>query len=315
MNRSVRYGLLLVAAITAVNTAFALLARIIARELPESLSLRLFAVILGSLLSAIVIAFIVVASVPVLREWLMTYRRLLRLENIGHPLLVRLSREAPGTYHHTLLVADLASKAASRIGVDARLTRIAGYFHDIGKLGQPVYFVENQRGENPHDQLNDPLKSAAIILGHVREGLVLGKQHSLPKEILDGIPQHHGTLVLKQFYEQAKEKGLEVRLAQFRYPGPRPLSKEAGLLMLSDNAEAKVRALPGKSASAIKDAVEEAITERFKEKQLDLTGFTERDYQRIRDSFAESFVALHHRRLPQASREAAPYESYAPRRR
>jgi len=245
----------------------------------------------------------------------MTYRRLLRLENIGHPLLVRLSREAPGTYHHTLLVADLASKAASRIGVDARLTRIAGYFHDIGKLGQPVYFVENQRGENPHDQLNDPVKSAAIILGHVREGLVLGKQHSLPKEILDGIPQHHGTLVLKQFYEQAKEKGLEVRLAQFRYPGPRPLSKEAGLLMLSDNAEAKVRALPGKSASAIKDAVEEAITERFKEKQLDLTGFTERDYQRIRDSFAESFVALHHRRLPQASREAAPYESYAPRRR
>lgn len=298
MNQTIRYGLFLVAAITSVNTAFALISRLISRELPESQWLRLFAIILGSLLSALVIALIVITTAPVLREWLLTYRRLSRLENMNHPLLSRLSREAPGTFHHTILVSDLAAKAAKAIGADAQLTRIAGYFHDIGKLSSPEHYVENQKGLNPHDSMDDPIKSAAIIINHVKEGFAMGKKQGLPQEILDCIPQHHGTLVVKQFYERAKEKGLDVKLSQFRYPGPRPLTKEAALLMLADNAEAHVRALPQKTAQAIKEAVETAISERYAEKQLTLCGFSEQDFRKIRDSFTETLSALHHRRIP-----------------
>jgi putative nucleotidyltransferase with HDIG domain len=298
MNRSLRYGLFLVAAITGVNLSFSLLFRVIARELPESQLLRLFAIVAAAALSAVVITAIVVVSSPVLRDWLLTYRRLSRLENISHPLLVRLSKEAPGTYHHTMLVSDLAAKAAKAIGADARLARIAGYFHDIGKLISPAHFVENQRGKNPHDTLNDPEKSAQLIIGHVKEGIQLARQHGLPPELIDAIVQHHGTLLLKQFYEEAKAKNLPIKATRFRYPGPRPLSKEAALLMLADNAEARVRALPRKSPPEIRQAVEEAITERYREKQLDLSGLSSRDLERIRDVFTDTFAALHHRRLP-----------------
>ncbi len=298
MHKTLRYGLFLVAAITVVNTAFALVARLISRELPESQWLRLFAVILGSLLSALVIALMVITTTPVLREWLLTYRRLFRLQNMNHPLLVRLSREAPGTFHHTLLISDLAAKAAKAIGSDAQLTRIAGYFHDIGKVISPEYYVENQKGQNPHDAMGDPIKSAAILISHVKEGISLGKKHGLPQEILDCIAQHHGTLVLKRFFEQAKEAKLDVKSSQFRYPGPRPLSREAALLMLADNAEARVRALSQKTPRIIKDTIEEAISERYKEKQLALCRFSDADFIKIRDSFTETLVALHHRRVP-----------------
>jgi putative nucleotidyltransferase with HDIG domain len=299
MNRTLRWGLFLTLAITLINATFTLVFRLVAKELPESQILRLLVILFASFLSALVISILVVGSSPVLRDWLLTYRRLSRLGNLSHPLLVRLSKEAPGTYHHILLVADIAAKAANLIGADPMLARIAGYFHDVGKLSQPSFFVENQRKINPHDSLHSPLESAKIIIGHVKEGIALAREHGLPREILDCIAQHHGTLLLRQFYEEAKVKGLPVKASQFRYPGPRPLSKEAALLMLADNAEARVRAITHKSATTIRQAVEEAIAERYRERQLDLSGLTQTDFSKIRDSFTESFLALHHQRLPE----------------
>lgn len=171
-----------------------------------------------------------------------THLQLLELAHPTQPLLARLAREAPGTYHHSLVVGNLAEAAAEAVGADPLLTRVAVLYHDIGKVLHPELYVENQANRvNVHDVL-DPVTSARLIKEHVTEGVKLAKRARLPKPIVEIIQQHHGTTLIKYFYAKAKELGLPVEEEEFRYPGPRPQSKEAAIVMLADSVEAAVRA-------------------------------------------------------------------------
>jgi putative nucleotidyltransferase with HDIG domain len=169
--------------------------------------------------------------------------QLMELAHPDQPLLRRLMREAPGTYHHSLMVSNLAERAAEMIGADALLTRVCAFYHDIGKIERPYYFVDNQVGiGNVHEEL-DPKTSAAIIAEHVRDGVRLGQKYRLPRRVLDAIPQHHGTMLIKYFYHKALQQDPNVNPEDFRYLGPKPQTKENAILMLADGVEAAVRAM------------------------------------------------------------------------
>ena len=169
--------------------------------------------------------------------------QLMELAHPDQPVLRRLMQEAPGTYHHSLVVSNLAERAAEMIGADALLTRVCAYYHDIGKVVRPYYFIDNQAGmKNVHDDL-PPRESAAIIAGHVTDGIELGRKNRLPKRVLDAIPQHHGTMLIKYFYVKASKEDPNVDPDDFRYPGPKPQTKENAILMLADGVEATVRAM------------------------------------------------------------------------
>ena len=183
---------------------------------------------------------------------------------LTHPsnvLLKRLQVEAPGTYHHSMMVEYIAEAAAEQIRTNSLLVRGGAYYHDIGKLKRPQYFIENQiEGENIHDTLSPPL-SALVILSHVQEGINLAKEYGLPGVMIDFISEHHGTTCLSYFYNKAKESGDEVDKAQYCYPGPKPRSRETALLMLADSVEAAVRALGLSvlSVAALDDTVRQVI--------------------------------------------------------
>src|SRR5207247_1263840 len=155
----------------------------------------------------------------------------------NHPLLRQLLLRTPGTYHHSLLVGNLAERAAEVIGADPLVARVGAYYHDIGKMRNPTAFIENQTGQNPHDEL-DPLVSAGIVAAHVKDGLALADRYRLPARIREMIPGHHGTSVVKYFFQIAQQRGQSPDERSFRYPGPRPHSKEAGIVMLADGTEA-----------------------------------------------------------------------------
>ena len=234
--------------------------------------------------------------------------RLDRLTRGDHPLLMRLQDEAPGTYHHSMMVATLAEAAARRIGADARLARVGAMFHDIGKLAQPRYYIENtvEGEENPHHEL-PPEASAARIREHVTNGVVLARQYGLPAEVRVFIPEHHGTRLIAFFYRQAVKDSPLVDEADFQYEGPRPQSRETAIVMLADSCEATVRALEAKENVDIRKAIDDTIQERSNEGELDESGLTVRDIRVIADTFRDSLRALHHRRIvyPPASPEEA----------
>jgi len=162
---------------------------------------------------------------------ILTVFQLLELANPSQPLLRRLLVETPGTYHHSLMVGNLAERAAEAIGADPLLTRVAAYYHDIGKLANPLAFIENQTGTNPHDDL-DPAVSASIVSAHVRDGLALADRYRLPPQIREIIPGHHGTSLIRYFHTLAQQRGAVVDEAAFRHPGPKPRSKEAGINLM-----------------------------------------------------------------------------------
>ncbi|MHB2155814.1 HD family phosphohydrolase [Calditrichota bacterium GD2] len=212
---------------------------------------------------------------------------LLELSDLNHPLLKKLSLEAPGTFHHSMVVGNLAEAAAKAIGANPLLARVGSYYHDIGKMEKPQYFVENQmNAENRHDQLN-PNMSALILASHVKNGIELAKKYGIPKRIRDFIPEHHGTNLMSFFYNKAKEMygEDEVNESDYRYPGPRPRSKETAIVMLADAVEAATRTLSNPTPSKLRAFVEELVDRRFKEGELDDSDLTFKDLKKIINAF------------------------------
>jgi putative nucleotidyltransferase with HDIG domain len=196
-----------------------------------------------------------------------------------------------------VIVANLAERAADRIGGDSLLVRVGCYHHDIGKVVQPGYYVENQlAGDNPHDAL-DPETSARIIRQHVSNGLELAQQYGLPTRVQAFIPQHHGTRLIPYFFRQATERGLQVDEAAFRYPGPRPQSRETAIVMLADSTEAVVRASADRSSARIDAIVEEVIAERLAEGELEECDLTLRELRTIAASFKQTLSGVYHPRI------------------
>ncbi|MBD3410214.1 MAG: HDIG domain-containing protein [Ignavibacteriales bacterium] len=224
---------------------------------------------------------------------------LLELSNFDRPLLRELSRKAPGTFSHSVTIGTLAESAAEAIGANPMLARVGAYYHDIGKMFSPDNFVENQLDAgNPHDE-RKPEESAALIRRHVEKGIETAKQYKLPQEIIDFIPMHHGDMVITYFYEKAKELYGEenVDVADYRYPGPKPNSKETGILMVADACESAVRSLDDPDAEKIENLIANLIRARFESGQLDETPLTFADLRRIRKTFVGILLGQRHRRV------------------
>jgi putative nucleotidyltransferase with HDIG domain len=223
--------------------------------------------------------------------------QLLEMSQLSQPLLLRLQDEAPSTFQHSVIVANLAEKGAHVIGADSLLARVGCYYHDIGKLLRPGFFIENQLGgDNPHDAL-DPADSARIIADHVNEGLALAREYRLPTQIAAFIPEHHGTRLVTYFYRRATETDDNIDPAAFRYPGPRPQSRETAIAMLADSCEATVRASPDHSPERIDAIVDEVFTERLSEGQLDESDLTLRNVRALAESFKQTLRAIYHPRI------------------
>ena len=234
-------------------------------------------------------------------EWsfrVTTNMTLLELSDLNHPLLRNLAIKAPGTYHHSIIVGNLAEAAAEAIEANPLLARVGAYYHDIGKMIKPEYFTENQDGPNPHDKLN-PSMSRLIISSHVKEGIEMGKKYKLPREILNFINEHQGTSKISFFYELAAQKTDPKYLNEidFRYPGPKPQTKEAGILMLADGVEATSRTLKNPSVSRIKEAISYVIENKFKDGQLDECELTFKDLSLISDNFIKILAGIFHVRI------------------
>lgn len=223
--------------------------------------------------------------------------QLLEMSQLSQPLLRRMQDEAPATFQHSVIVANLAEKAALVIGADALLARVGAYYHDIGKLMRPGFFIENQfGGENPHDAL-DPTDSARIICDHVTDGLMLARQYGIPARVAAFVPEHHGTRLITYFYRRAFEEDANVSPETFRYPGPKPQSRETAIVMLADSCEAAVRAASDHSDEGIALVVEEVFSERLSEGQLDDSDLTLRNVRMIAESFKETLRAVYHPRV------------------
>jgi putative nucleotidyltransferase with HDIG domain len=228
-----------------------------------------------------------------------TTLQLQELARLDHPLLQELLRRAPGTYHHSIMVANLAEQAAEKIRANSTLIRVGAFYHDIGKMNRPPFFSENQEGINPHDAL-DPQTSTRIILSHVSDGMALAKKYKLPYRIRRFIAEHHGTRLVKGFYFKAKElagENGEVDEEEFRYSGPRPTSRETGIVMLADAVESTSRALQPNSEKGIEKLVNSLIDEDLTDGQLDESDLTLGDIRLIRESFIKTLKGRFHVRV------------------
>lgn len=231
---------------------------------------------------------------------------LMELSHFNHPLLRRLGEQAPGTYHHSLTIATLAEAAASSVGANEVLARIGALFHDIGKLEKPLYFVENQKGSrNKHDKLS-PRMSSLIIAAHVKDGMTLCEEYGLPQEVIDFIPMHHGTTRIEYFYNKARElaqqSGDQIRIEEineqdYRYPGPKPQTRETGILMLADAVEATTRTLDDPSPQRLEVVIGEIIKKRFDEGELDECPLTLKDLTKIKSAFLSALIGIYHSRV------------------
>ena len=224
--------------------------------------------------------------------------QLLELSDPTQPLLRRLLNEAPGTYHHSIMVGNLAERAAERVGADPLLVRVGAYYHDIGKLTRPYFFIENQfDGKNVHDTL-DPQTSARVVAAHVRDGLELAERYRLPPRVREFIAEHHGTRLVSYFYQRASREGDgQVDVSQYGYPGPRPRSKEAGIVMLADSVEAVVRSAKDHSPENVAALVRKVVDERVAESQLDDCDLTIRDVEEIKKAFTAILMGMYHPRI------------------
>ncbi len=232
---------------------------------------------------------------------IMTVFQLLELANPSNRLLRRLLLETPGTYHHAVMVGNLGERAAETIGADPLLVRVAAYYHDIGKMKNPLAFIENQAGaRNIHDEL-DAETSARIIAAHIRDGIDLGYENGLPVQIIGFIPQHHGTSVMSYFYSKAiREAGGRTEAVDketFRYPGPKPQSREAAILMLSDGVEASVRSLDNKDEASIREMVDRIVDARIEDGQLDDAELTLHNIAQIKEAFVQQLLGMYHSRI------------------
>jgi putative nucleotidyltransferase with HDIG domain len=280
----------------------------------------------ASLLSAAGSAVAAVGTFAVLGSvfGILTVFQLLELANPSQPLLRRLLVETPGTYHHSLMVGNLAERAAEAIGADPLLTRVAAYYHDIGKLANPLAFIENQSGENIHDELH-PEMSAQILKQHVADGIDIAYKAKLPKSLIAFIPQHHGTAIMSYFYARARGLAAEpyggpltsegARAAatvddrKFRHAGPKPQSREAALIMLADGVEASVRSLASRDEPAIRAMVARIIDERMNDGQFDECDLTLRDIEKIKEAFVQQLLGMYHQRIAYPQNKVVEIES------
>lgn len=256
---------------------------------------------LQGLLNGLICGVITLGTLPIWENMfsILTPIKLLELSNPNHPLLKKLLLEAPGTYHHSLLVGNLSEAAAEAIGANPLLARVGSYFHDIGKSKKPYYFKENQFGiSNPHDRLQ-PMQSTKIITGHAVDGINMAKEEKLPKEIIDIIDQHHGTTTVAYFYHKAKEdnEGIDVDIEDFRYKGSKPKTKEAALVMLADSTEAAVRSIKEPNGDKIKDMVTKVVNGKVKDGQLDLCDMTYKDVSTTISTFTKVLIGMYHDRI------------------
>lgn len=283
--------------------------------------------------SGILTAFIVGGMLPVLESMfrITTDISWLELADLNHPLLKRMTIEAPGTYHHSLVVANLAEAAAESIGANATMCRVGAYFHDIGKLVKPDYFTENMRRDrNPHDELA-PTMSALIIIAHVKEGVDLALKHGLNQEIIDFIQQHHGTSTVFYFYKRAlqqqedaraggkimniREEDIpEVREESFRYPGPRPQTKECAIVSLADSIESASRSLERVTPQKLDQLIGDMVEKRILDGQLKECDITMRELETIAESFRHTLQSMMHSRIAYPSSKTEKLETPAPTR-
>jgi putative nucleotidyltransferase with HDIG domain len=243
--------------------------------------------------------------------------QLMELTRPDHPLMQMILREAPGTYQHSLQVANLAEQAAERIGADPLLTRVGALYHDAGKALNPIFFIENQVPGllNPHDDL-DPVTSANTIIRHVPDGVEVARKHRLPSRLLDFITEHHGTMITRYQYVRAVTLAggdeSQVDMEQFRYPGPRPQSRETAILMLADGCEARVRAEVPRGEDDLRNVVKSVIEQRVASRQLDDTTLTLRDLDEITDSFTGTLRGIYHPRIQYPKLESSSREATVP---
>lgn len=231
---------------------------------------------------------------------IVTTIKLLELSNPNHPLLKRLLIEAPGTYHHSVLVGNLSEMAAEVVNANPVIARVSSYYHDIGKIKRPYFFKENQLGnDNPHNKIT-PNLSTLIITSHIKDGLELAKEYKIPKLIQDIIEQHHGTSLVRYFYitmKNSSDKPEEVNEDDFRYQGPKPETKEAGIIMLADSVEAAVRSISDPTRGKIEEMVNNIIKSRLNEGQLDNCDLTLKDLDKIRGAFLKVLTGIYHQRI------------------
>jgi cyclic-di-AMP phosphodiesterase PgpH len=261
-----------------------------------------FSALMG-ICSGLLVAMIVMILLPVL-EWLFkipTDLRLLELSNFNEPLLRRQAMEAPGTHHHSLMVADLAEAAAEAIGANSLLAKVAAYYHDIGKIMQPQYFIENIRGKNPHEKLT-PNMSVMIIRKHVKDGVELTRQAGLGKDIVDIVQQHHGNSLISFFHFKACENvktgdANPVQEENFRYNGPRPRSREAAIVLIADSVEAAARSMKNPSPSSLKLMVNKITSAKFSDHQFDECELTFRELTIIAETLYSRLLRNNHTRI------------------
>ncbi len=229
-----------------------------------------------------------------------TNLKMMELGNLDRPMLRELMLSAPGTYHHSVIVGAMVEAAAEAIGANPHLAKVGAYYHDIGKMKKPLYFVENQSGENRHDTLA-PSMSALILIGHVREGAELAREAGLPLPIVDIIEQHHGTSLMSFFYHKAREQRQEgqpeVNEGDYRYPGPRPRSREAGLVMLADICEAATRSLSEPTPTKIKNMVRQLVNSVFNDGQLDDCELRANEISAVTKTFTSILIGIYHHRV------------------
>ncbi len=252
-------------------------------------------------LNGIFCAVLTIGSLPL---WESVFRiltpfKLLELSNPNHPILKRLLLEAPGTYHHSVIVGNLSENAANAIGANGLLARVSAYYHDQGKLKRPYLFKENQIGdENPHDKMTPGL-SAEIIKSHVRDGIEMAIEAKLPQEIIQAIEEHHGTTLVKYFYHKAisEDKDELVKEEDYRYSGRKPQSKETAVIMLADSVEAAVRSMPEPTSDKIQQLIRKIIKDKFDDGQLDECDLTFKDLEKIASAFKTVLVGIFHERI------------------
>jgi putative nucleotidyltransferase with HDIG domain len=264
----------------------------------KSLLLSSLAAVAGGLLAS----FTALALLPVI-EWLFAYTTdvsLLELANLNHPLLRELMLRAPGTYHHSMVVGNLAEAACESIGANGLLARVASYYHDVGKMKNAAYFAENFRSEeNPHNRLK-PSMSSLIIRSHVKDGIEMMREHGIPEIVIQTASQHHGTSLISFFYHKAiaqkEEDDAEILEADYRYPGPKPQSREAGVIMVADGVEAAARSLAEPTEDRLQAVVMKIINTQFTDGQLDQCALTLRDLHQIAKSFLQVLGGIYHAR-------------------
>jgi putative nucleotidyltransferase with HDIG domain len=260
--------------------------------------------------NAIASTLLAVGVLP-LAEWLArvtTNQTLMELADPKHPLLRRLAQEAPGTYAHTISVANLAEAVCAAIGANPLLARVGVYYHDIGKVVKPQYFIENQpKGRNPHDKLK-PSMSAAIVRSHVAEGLKLAEEHRLPDAVKAFIAQHHGTQTISYFLEQARraDPGARINPAEFSYGGPRPRTRETAVAMLADSVESASRVLPDPTPERIRELVEKIVGGKIAQGQLDDSPLTLREIHLVKEHLAKGLNGMYHHRVDYPAPPEAP---------